>query len=68
MDGWGEQIEFLERYTDAETGGRWRRETIDLSRFAGRIVCLSFFVETDTLLTTSFYLDWVALEGEEQPS
>jgi hypothetical protein len=38
------------------------------SRFAGRTVYLSFFVETDALLTTSFYLDRVALEGEEQPS
>jgi hypothetical protein len=57
----GAQIEILERCTDAYAGGGWRRETIDLSRFAGRTVYPSFFVETQALLTTSFYLDWVAL-------
>jgi hypothetical protein len=61
MNGQGEQIEILVRYTDADAGGEWRLETIDLSRFAGRTVYPSFFVETDALLTSSFYLDRVAL-------
>ncbi len=38
------------------------------SRFAGRTIYLSFFVETDPLLTTAFYLDQVALEDEEKSS
>jgi hypothetical protein len=61
MNGQGAQIEILERYTDADAGGGWRRETIDLSRFAGRTVYLSLFLETHALLTTSFYLDRVAV-------
>jgi uncharacterized protein YkwD len=66
MDGQGEQIEVLKRYTDADAGGGWRRETVDLSRFAGRTVYLSFLVETDELLTTAFYLDRVALHNNEE--
>jgi uncharacterized protein YkwD len=68
IDRQGEQLAVLERYTDADAGGGWRRETVDLSRFAGRSVYLSFFVETDPLLTTAFYLDRVALENKEQSS
>jgi uncharacterized protein YkwD len=65
MDRKGEQLAVLESYTDADAGG-WRRDTVDLSRFAGRTVYLSFFVETDPLLTTAFYLDGVALENGER--
>jgi hypothetical protein len=68
MNGQGEQIEVLEWYTDADAGGGWRRETTDLSRFAARTVYLGFFVETDALLTTNFYIDRAALEGEEESS
>ncbi|HEV3477069.1 MAG TPA: hypothetical protein VG127_06280, partial [Rubrobacteraceae bacterium] len=67
LDREGEQLAVLKRYTDAEAGGGWRRETIDLSRFEGRTVYLSFLVETDPLLTTAFYLDGVGLEGVERP-
>jgi uncharacterized protein YkwD len=67
MDPQGEQLEVLERYTDADAGG-WRRDTVDLSHFAGRTVYLSFLVETDPLLTTAFYLDRVALENQKQSS
>ena len=58
----------MKRYTEADAGGGWSRDTIDLSGFGGRTVYLSFFVETDELLTTAFYLDGVALEnnGEQQ--
>ena len=68
MDGQGEKLGVLKRYTEADAGGGWRRDTIDLSGFGGRTVYLSFFVETDELLTTAFYLDGVALEnnGEQQ--
>ena len=62
----GEQLAVLERYTHADAGG-WRRETLDLSRFAGRTVYLSFFVETDPALRTAFYLDRVTLESGERP-
>jgi uncharacterized protein YkwD len=68
MNRQGEEIEVLKRYTDADAGGGWRRETVDLSRFAGRTVYLSFVVKTDELLTTAFYPDRVALENEEQSS
>jgi len=59
----GEQLAVLRRYSDGDAGG-WRRETVDLSRFAGRTVYLSFFVETDPMLRTAFYLDKVALENK----
>ncbi|MCA1687279.1 MAG: CAP domain-containing protein [Actinobacteria bacterium] len=61
----GKQLAVLERYTDANAGG-WRRDTVDLSAFAGRTVYLSFFVETDPLLTTAFYLDGVSLDTRER--
>jgi hypothetical protein len=57
----GEQLAVLERYTDGDAGG-WRHETVDLSDFAGRPVYLSFFVETDPMLRTAFYVDRVSLE------
>jgi hypothetical protein len=44
----------VERYTHADAGG-WRRETLDLSCFAGRTFYLSFLVETDPALRTAFY-------------
>jgi uncharacterized protein YkwD len=61
----GEQLAVLRRYTDGDAGG-WRRHRIDLSRFAGRTVYLSFFVETDPMLRTAFYLDRVALGSKER--
>jgi uncharacterized protein YkwD len=63
MDKNGEQLGVLKRYTDGDAGG-WRRDTVDLSRFAGRTVYLSFFVETDPMLRTAFYLDRVTLENK----
>jgi Cysteine-rich secretory protein family len=57
----GKQLAVLERYTDGDAGG-WRHETVDLSDFAGRTVYLSFFVETDPVLRTTFYVDKVSLE------
>jgi uncharacterized protein YkwD len=57
----GEQLAVLERYTDGDAGG-WRHETVDLSDFAGRTVYLSFFVETDPVLRTTFYVDKVSLQ------
>jgi len=59
----GEQLGVLKEYSDAEAGG-WRRETLDLSGFAGRTVYLSFLVETDPMLRSAFYLDKVALENK----
>ena len=61
----GEQLSVLRGYSDGDAGG-WRRDTIDLSRFAGRTVYLSFLVETDPMLRTAFYLDRVALENRER--
>ena len=65
MDKNGAQLGVLRTYTDGDAGG-WRRDTVDLSRFAGRTVYLSFFVETDPILRTVFYLDQVGLENKER--
>jgi len=59
----GEQLAVLRQYSDGDAGG-WRRETVDLSRFAGRTLYLSFLVETDPMLRSAFYLDEVALENK----
>ncbi len=59
----------VKSYSNKDAGGGWRRETVDLpSRLAGRTLYLSFYVETDPLLTTAFYLDGVVLENKEQSS
>jgi uncharacterized protein YkwD len=55
----GKQIAVLERY-GGDAGG-WRRERVDLSRFAGRTVYLSFHAETDAAGLTAFYVDDVVL-------
>ncbi len=57
----GDQLAVLERHTDDEAGV-WRRESVDLSDFAGETVYLSFDVQTDPMLRTAFHLDHVALE------
>jgi uncharacterized protein YkwD len=56
----GRQIAVLKQYGDADAGG-WRRERVDLSRFAGRTVYLSFHIETDPAGLTAFYVDDVVL-------
>ena len=62
----GEQLDVLREYSDGDAGG-WRRESVDLTRFAGRTVYLSFLVETDPMLRTAFYLDGVTLDNESRP-
>jgi uncharacterized protein YkwD len=57
----GKQLAVLRRYTDEDAGGRIR-PNVDLSRFAGRTVYLSFHVETDAAKLTTFYLDNVILK------
>jgi uncharacterized protein YkwD len=67
VDAQGEPLEVLTRYTEADAGGGWINERIDLpSRFEGRTVYLSFLVKTDELLTTVFYLDGLALHNNEE--
>jgi hypothetical protein len=67
VDGQGEQLEVLKKYTEADAGGGWRSERIDLpSRFGGRTVYLNFLVKTDELLTTAFYLDGLTLQNNEE--
>ncbi len=56
------ETDILRRYTGKDARG-WRRETIDLSRFEGEKVYLSFAVGTDGDLDTRFYLDNVRLVG-----
>ena len=62
VDAEGRQIAVLDEYGADDAGG-WRRERVDLSRFAGQTVYLSFHVETDHAGLTAFYLDDVSLEG-----
>jgi hypothetical protein len=57
----GEELAVLRRYTDEDAGERKRPE-VDLSRFAGRTVYLSFHVVTDEAELTTFYLDNVDLK------
>ena len=57
----GEQLAVLRKYTDEDAGAR-RRPKVDLSRFAGRTVYLSFHVVTDESKLTTFYVDNVILE------
>jgi uncharacterized protein YkwD len=64
----GKQLAALKKYT-GEDAGKWRREQLDLSRFASRTVYLSFYVETDPTRLTTFYLDNVVLrEPLEAPT
>ena len=63
----GEQLAVLKEYSDADATAEWRHETVDLSRFAGQKVYLSFLVETDPMLRSAFYLDRVALESRARP-
>jgi uncharacterized protein YkwD len=62
----GKQIAVLEKYGGDDAGG-WSRERVDLSRFAGRTVYVSFHAETDAAGLTAFYVDEVALrEGQDE--
>jgi uncharacterized protein YkwD len=57
----GKRLAVLRKYT-GEDAGEWRRPKVDLSRFAGRTVYLSFHVGTDEAKLTTFYLDNVVLK------
>ena len=61
----GKQLAVLKKYT-AEDAGKWRRERLDLSRFIGRTVYLSFYVKTDPARLTTFYLDNLVLREPVQ--
>ena len=63
----GRQLAVLKQYGEADEGG-WRRERVDLSRFAGRTVYLSFHIETDHAGLTAFYVDHVVLNDSQDPS
>ena len=52
----GKQLAVLKKYT-GEDARKWHRERLDLSRFVGQTVYLSFYVETDPTKLTTFYLD-----------
>ena len=58
----GRTLDVVRRYTQADASG-WRRAGVDLSRFAGRRVYLSFHARTDATAPTVFYVDDVALKG-----
>lgn len=60
----GKPVEALAGHTDAEAGD-WRRESVDLSRYAGRTLRLSFLARTDEAKPTTFYVDEVRREVRE---
>jgi uncharacterized protein YkwD len=59
----GEVLAVLRRYTARDTDG-WRRQAIDLSRFADQTVYVNFRVRTDRTLLTTFYVDDVVLKRD----
>ncbi len=61
-DADGKKVALLKTYDAGDKGG-WRRETNDLSRFAGRTLYLDFLVKTDESHLTTFFLDDVALKN-----
>ena len=61
----GKQLAVLKEYT-GEDAGEWRHERLDLSRFVGWTVYLSFYVETDPTELTTFYLDNLLLREAAQ--
>ena len=64
FDEEGKPLDTLERYTDGDAENEWRRDRVSLSRFAGETVYVSFSVETDLRLLTTFYLDDMVLERD----
>jgi hypothetical protein len=64
-DGKGRVLGVLGRYTDADAEDEWRRERVNLSRFAdelaGESVWVDLAAETDAGDLTTFYVDDVAL-------
>jgi hypothetical protein len=62
-----EKLAVLKRYTAVDSDG-WKREKLDLSRFAGRTVYVGFRVRTGPTLLTTFYLDNVVLERGSGPT
>jgi len=56
----GRQVAVLERHPARGTDG-WERARVDLSRFAGRTLLLSFEARTDGERLTTFYVDRMAL-------
>lgn len=59
-DGRGRQVAVLKRLT-GEDASDWERGRVDLSRFAGKTLFLSFDVRTDAEQMTTFYLDDLTL-------
>ena len=61
----GKQLAVLKKYT-GEDARKWHRERLDLSRFVGQTVYLSFYAETDPTKLTTFYLDNLLLREAAQ--
>lgn len=59
-DASGKSLVLLKIY-NSRNAGEWERERVDLSRFAGRSVHLSFLATTDDRQSTTFLLDDVSL-------
>lgn len=59
-DASGKKLALLRIYNSSNSGG-WSKESVDLSRFAGKTVYLSFFATTDDSKPTTFLLDDVSI-------
>ncbi|HYF96190.1 MAG TPA: S8 family serine peptidase [Symbiobacteriaceae bacterium] len=58
----GAFVTTLKTRSNRDLRNAWRQETINLSAWAGQTLRLEFSVSTDSTLTTSFWLDDVALQ------
>ena len=59
-DSGGKTLAVVAKYTGREAAG-WERERVDLSRFEGKTLFLSFHAQTDGERLTTFQVDRVAL-------
>jgi hypothetical protein len=58
----GTLLATLKTRSNKDARGAWYQDSISLSSYAGQTVKLEFSVTTDSSVTTSFFLDDVALQ------
>jgi hypothetical protein len=58
----GSLLSTLKTRSNRDARNQWVQDTISLTSYAGQTVRIEFSVTTDSSLTTSFFLDDVALQ------
>lgn len=58
----GTLLATLRTFSNASGAGQWRQDSLSLASYAGQSVRVHFSVTTDSSLTTSFYIDDVAVQ------